>query len=185
MSRWTLSGEVKKALVFPLLVAVASLLAGLYGIVHDQLTYTIAPEYYTKFKFPMFHLADSPLPDRVRAMVVGFLATWWMGVLIGLTVGLAGFMQRDWRRMLVVTLQAYGVVVLVTAGVGLLGLGYGYYQTGTIDRGAYGYWFIPRDVVDLRSYLCVGYMHNASYLGGLIAILAGMAYQVVARVRSR
>jgi hypothetical protein len=117
--------------------------------------------------------------------MVGFLATWWMGILIGLTVGMAGFMQRDGRRMLVVTLQAYGVVVVVTAVVGLLGLAYGCHQTATIDRGTYLGWFVLPDVVDLRSYLCVGYMHNASYLGGVLAIVAGIVYQVAARVRDR
>lgn len=176
---------MKKALIFLLLVFIAIVLSGLYGIAHDQLTYTIAPEYYTKFKFLQFRLMDSPWPERVRAGMVGFLATWWMGILIGLTVGLAGFMQRDWRRMLLVTLQAYGVVVVVTAAVGLLGLAYGYYQTMAIDRGAYLGWVVPPDVVDLRSYLCVGYMHNASYLGGLIAIVAGIVYQVAALVRDR
>ncbi len=176
---------MRKTLAFLLLLLVAIVLSGLYGIVHDQLTYTIAPEYYTKFKFLQFRLVDSPWPERVRAGMVGFLATWWMGILIGLTVGLAGFMQRDWRRMLVVTLQAYGVVVVVTAAVGLLGLAYGYYQTAAIDRGAYLGWVVPPDIVDLRSYLCVGYMHNASYLGGVIAIVAGIIYQVAALVRDR
>lgn len=176
---------MKKALVFLMLVFAATLLSGVYGIAHDQLTYTIAPEYYTKFKFLQFRLLDSPLQERVRAGMVGFLATWWMGVLIGLTVGLAGFMQRDWRRMLWVTLQAYGLVVAVTVAAGLLGLAYGYHQTATIDRGAYLGWFVPTGVQDLRSYLCVGYMHNASYLGGLIAIVAGLAYQITQRMRWR
>lgn len=76
-----------------------------------------------------------------------------MGILIGLSVGLGGFLQRDWRRMLVSTWQAYGVVVVVTAAAGLLGLASGYHQTATIDRGAYLGWFVPPTVVDLRSYL--------------------------------
>lgn len=32
-------------------------------------------------------------------------------------------------------------------------------------------WFIPEDIVHLRQYLCVGYVHNASYLGGALAIV--------------
>lgn len=40
---------MKKFLMFLLTIALAPLIGGLYGILHDQLTYTISPEYYTKF----------------------------------------------------------------------------------------------------------------------------------------
>ena len=34
--------------------AVGSVLAGVYGIFHDQVTYAISPEYFTKLKFDQF-----------------------------------------------------------------------------------------------------------------------------------
>ena len=47
--------------------AAGSLLAGLYGIGHDQLTYSISPEYFTKMKFEQFHYADFGFGNRVFA----------------------------------------------------------------------------------------------------------------------
>ena len=52
-----------------------ALIAGAYGILHDQITYTISPEYFTKLKFEQFHYANFGLPRRVFVGEVGFLAT--------------------------------------------------------------------------------------------------------------
>jgi len=79
--------------------------------------------------------------------------------------------------------------LLVTVGFtllfGLCGLLYGYLQTEHIVVAEYRGWFIPKDVTNLRRFLCVGYMHNASYLGGVLAILVSWAFHVVVRVRAK
>src|SRR6202521_2478913 len=58
---------------------VGSLLSGLYGILHDQATYSISHEYFTRLKFLQFHYANIGLPPRVFVAEIGFLATWWVG----------------------------------------------------------------------------------------------------------
>jgi hypothetical protein len=67
---------------------------------------------------------------------------------------------------------------------GLGGLLCGYFQTNTINLANYQDWFIPNDVVDLRRFLCVGYMHNASYLGGALSIFVACIFQVVVRIKT-
>src|SRR5438105_3464978 len=59
--------------------ALGAVLAGFYGAIHDQLSYTISPEYFTKMKFIQFSYADFGWPQRVFASEVGFLASWWVG----------------------------------------------------------------------------------------------------------
>jgi hypothetical protein len=176
---------MKKLLVFVLLVFLAVALSGCYGILHNQVSYTVSPEYFTKFKFPQFALTGLPLSGRVGASIVGFLASWWMGIPIGLLVGAAGFLHRGYRRMLKVSLQSYGLVVVFTLAFGLGGLLYGFYATRTISLADYQYWFIPDDVTDLRRFLCAGYMHNSSYLGGTLAIIAAWIFHIIVGVRSR
>ncbi len=39
-------------------VFLGALIGGAYGAVHDQLTYSVSPEYFTAFKFHQFHFAD-------------------------------------------------------------------------------------------------------------------------------
>ena len=58
---------------------IGGLLAGMYGILHDQITYSISPEYFTHLKFDQFHYANFGLPQRVFVAEIGFLATWWVG----------------------------------------------------------------------------------------------------------
>ena len=175
---------MKKFLVFIFLILLAVMVSGLYGIVHDQISYTVSPEYYTKFKFQQFGIADMNLPDRARASIVGFLASWWMGIPIGLMVGGTGFIHPGHWRMLKITLLAFGLVMAITLLFGLCGLLYGCFQTNTINLADYHDWFIPKDVVDLRHFLCVGYMHNASYLGGTLSIFAACIFQVVVRIKT-
>ncbi|MFZ0826986.1 MAG: hypothetical protein WAO02_06155 [Verrucomicrobiia bacterium] len=175
---------MKKFLVFVFLILLAIMVSGFYGMVHDQISYTVSPEYFTKFKFQQFGIADLNLPDRTRAAIVGFLASWWMGIPIGLMVGGSGFIHSGHWRMLKITLLAFGLVMAITLLFGLGGLLYGYFQTRTINLTDYHDWFIPKDVVDLRHFLCVGYMHNASYLGGTLSIFAACFFQVIVGIKT-
>lgn len=176
---------LKKFAVYILFVVLAVFVAGLYGVAHNQISYTVAPEYFTKFKFQQFGFVDTPLPERVRASMVGFLASWWMGIPIGLLVGAAGFIHHGARRMLRVSLWSLLITVAFTLLFGLGGLLYGYIQTAHVDVAEYRGWFIPDDVTDLRRFLCAGYMQNSSYLGGVLAIFAAWAFHLVVRVRTK
>lgn len=174
---------MKKLLVF-FLVLLAVIVSGLYGILHDQVSYTVSPEYFTKFKFRQFGIADMNLPDRARASIVGFLATWWMGIPIGLLVGGTGFIHPGHWRMLGISLFAFGVIIVITLLFGLCGLLYGYFEMNTVNLANYQGWLIPNDVVDLRRFLCAGYMHNASYLGGTLSIFAACIFQIAVRIKT-
>jgi hypothetical protein len=177
---------MKKLQVYGLIVVLSVVIAGLYGMIHNQISYTISPEYFTKFKFWQFRqfgLNDSALPERVRASLVGFLASWWMGIPIGLLVGAAGFIHQDHRRMLRVTLWSMLVTVGFTLLFGLGGLLYGYHQTAHINVAEYGAWYIPENVTNLRRFLCAGYMHNSAYLGGMLAIFVAVAFHLLVRIR--
>lgn len=172
---------MKKLLVFFLLIFLAIILSGIYGVLHDQISYTVSPEYYTKFKFHQFGLA--PGPDRGRASIVGFLASWWMGIPIGLMVGATGFIHSGHQKMLKITLWSFAIVIAVTFLFGLGGLLYGWLATRTINLVDYQDWYIPSNVVDLRRFLCAGYMHNSSYIGGTLAIFVAVGFQIAVWIK--
>ena len=175
---------MKKLAVFFLIVVLAVAAAGAYGAAHNQISYTVSPEYFTKFKFQRFGLGGDERSERVRASIVGYHASMGMGMPIGVLVGAAGFIHRGYRRMLRVTLWSLAVAVVFTLLFGLCGLLYGYWQTRGIDLGEYRDWFVPNDVVNVRRFLCAGYMHNAAYLGGGLSILVAWVFHIVVRVRS-
>ncbi|MGH9947721.1 MAG: hypothetical protein ACRD6X_11010 [Pyrinomonadaceae bacterium] len=175
----------EKMVVLFLLVFFGLIVAGIYGAFHNQISYTVSPEYFTKFKFIQFALLDSPLPERVRASIVGFLASWWMGFPIGLLIGIVGFVQRGSRRMLKISLKAMLIAVGFTMVFGFCGLLYGFFQTTALQTVDYQNWYIPSNLNDTRRFICAGYMHNSAYLGGIISILVAWIYQITVRMRSR
>lgn len=170
---------MKKLLTLSLIIALAPLIGGIYGIIHDQITYSISPEYYTKFKFYQFGLMDLgneaifPNP-RIEVSAVGFMATWWMGLPIGLILGLVGLVHKDSKQMFHVTLKAIIVTVIVAFATGLIGLVYG--KLYLADTGVN--WWLPDNLIDTKNFIAVGSMHNFSYLGGLTGLIAGCIYSV-------
>jgi hypothetical protein len=180
-----LKRAVRKLLIYILLVIIAVGVAALYGVLHNQISYTVSPEYFTKFKFVQFGYTDSQMPERIRASLVGFYASWWMGIPLGLLIGVFGFIHRDYRRMFYISLRAVGLAVAFTLLFGLCGLLYGFYQTANLDLTIYENWFIPADVENPRRFLCAGYMHNSAYLGGVLSIFAAWIYHIFKRVKSK
>ena len=155
--------------------------AGVFGAVHDQISYSVSPEYYTRFKFLQFGLTDTAVPERLRAAVVGFLASWWMGIPLGLLTGVAGFMQHTPSLMQRALLRSLPLVMGVALVVALGGLVYGWAQTAHVDLSRYRGWYIPAGLENLRAFLCAGYMHNAAYMGGLLAVPAAWAFHWVVK----
>ena len=72
-----------------------------------------------------------------------------------------------------------------TLAFGLLGLLYGYIQTGYFSVADYKDWFIPANPHDPRRFLCAGRMQNSAYLGGVLSIPIAWAYQIYIRVKGR
>ena len=118
-----MSPFVAKLGAFATYLVVAVIVAGLFGALHDQISFSVSHEYFTKFKFVQFGWAGAELPDRVRVAQIGFLASWWMGIPLGLFTGLAGFIHRDagqMKRALWISLPVIVGCTLLCALGGLL-----------------------------------------------------------------
>ncbi|MGP0148236.1 hypothetical protein [Pseudomonas oryzihabitans] len=144
-----------------LLVLIA--LAAGYGALHDQLSYSLGPDYFHCLKFPRFGLLDPDLAPRWRAARVGLQA----GAVAGLPLGLAllwlarGRAVADrylWRGAAAVWLGALGCALL-GVGLGWLAL-----ELGSVQR-------VPACVQDRQGFLLAAWMHDGSYLGALLGLL--------------
>jgi len=174
---------MKRILIYLLLVMSALPIAGLFGAIHDQVSFTVSPEYFTKFKFIQFGMTHSEIPARLRASEIGFLASWWMGLPIGVLGSGLAFLHRAPKRMLRFGLWSYLVLMGFAGAVALIGLAYGFYATQHIDLREYHGWYIPSDVMNLRAFLCAGYMHNAAYIGGALGIVTAWVFHIITKVR--
>ncbi|WP_291725905.1 hypothetical protein [Bernardetia sp.] len=173
---------MKKILFFLLIVILSPLIAGAYGILHDQITYSISLEYYTKFKFIQFGIEEY-FWDRLGASIVGFMSTWWFGLILGIVIGAVGFIQKNAKQMFKVSLQAIFINIVVALFVGLMGLIYGYSRWGNVSREHLPNWNIPDSVIDFNSFVMVGSMHNFSYIGGILGLVLAIIWQVRSKKR--
>jgi hypothetical protein len=168
-----------KVALFPVLLFAACLTAGLYGALHNQISYTVSPDYFHAFKFHQFGIPEA-LRGRVGASIVGWHASWWMGLLIGVPVLLVGLILPGWEVYLRRCLIAFAVVAVTALVVGLGAL---VYACVTFSEAAEpGDWF-PAGVADRVAFARAGTMHNFSYLGGFLGIVTGSVYLIVRRVR--
>jgi MFS family permease len=149
---------------------IACLVAGVFGAIHNQVSYTVSPDYFHAFKFIQFQIAPS-LHNRVGAALVGFLAAWWTGIVIGpiLTIVCGRVCDHHWPRA--VMGPSIVVTVLVTAVVGLVSLSAAYLLvTPSTDLSQL---WIPRECRDPVAFTRAGIMHDGSYLGGAIGTICG------------
>lgn len=178
---------MKKLTAFILILIIGSVLGALYGIMHDELTYTISEEYYTKFKFVQFRVKNV-LPGknvgwgktseiilenpRLGVAFVGIMATWWVGLIIGLVLGLVGLIHKTGRQMFRSVLKAFLLTLTVAFIFGLVGLVYQYFI------GPARNWCWPDNLINCPSFSLVGSIHNFGYLGGFVGLIVGMVFTI-------
>jgi hypothetical protein len=150
-----------------------------YGALHNQVSYTVSPDYFFAFKFDQFGIPDD-LRGRIGASIVGWYASWWMGLVIGVPILLVALILPGPRTYVSGCLVAFAVVAGTALVVGLAALVYASFTITEASLPDYSY---PRAVKNRVAFARAGTMHNFSYLGGGIGIITGSLYLVVERVR--
>src|SRR6516162_3933246 len=117
---------MRRIVIFLVFLPAAMLVAGLFGAFHDQISYSVSSEYFTRFKFIQFRLLDTDLPERIRVAEVGFRASWWMGIPLGIFCGSAGFLQRSPAQMIRALAWSLPASAIFTLTIALAGLAYGW-----------------------------------------------------------
>lgn len=150
------------------------LLAGVYGMVHDQITYSISHDYFTQFKFAQFHYADFGWPPRVFVAEIGFLATWWVGFIGAWFIARLTVPSFPPALAFRCTLRGFAVIFAVALTAFVVA-----YILGMRHGPDYSAWqpLAPRlSNSEMRGFVQVAYIHNAGYLGGLIGLVAAIVY---------
>lgn len=165
--------------VFFLLVALAALAAAVFGALHNQLSYSVGPDYFLSLKFPQFGIPGD-MPPRLGAALVGVQAGWWVGAAVALPAFLYGlFAVPQAQSFLAAGIGAIGLVLVLATFAALAGLvgGIAVETTGLLDA----YLPVP-DGVDRRDFLRAGFMHDAGYVGAALGAL--IAFWPMRRARA-
>lgn len=171
-----------KTILIPVCILIACLLAGLFGTIHNQVSYTISPDYFHGFKFHQFRIPPT-YQNRIGAAIVGWLASWWMGIPLGLILSLVGLCHERWQRSVQHFFHSTEVMFAVTAAFSLLGIVVGLVIAAATPIQELVFAVLPDDIntwqIHSPYWFCVaGTMHDFSYLGGVIALFVGIYWQI-------
>ncbi|NNE93380.1 MAG: hypothetical protein HKN23_17180 [Verrucomicrobiales bacterium] len=157
--------------------ALGSLIAGAYGVLHDQVTFTISPEYFTKFKFDQFAWAGSENePARWFVAKIGFLATWWVGGIAGWALGRVAVSCGRKRPgngpvLTKTVIWRFWIILAVAAVSGVVG----FVGSKLSPPHAWRGWILDLGVSDVEAFGTVGQIHNFGYFGAVAGlIVAGL-----------
>ncbi|MCC7409976.1 MAG: hypothetical protein IT442_18060 [Phycisphaeraceae bacterium] len=154
--------------------------ACLYGIVHDQVTARVCVEYFTMGHRPIFGGTQDP---TLLGLAWGIIATWWVGLPLGLLLALACRIGR-WPCLTARQTMVPIAVLLAFMGVVALSMGLVGYQlaeSGEIELLGR----LAREVpVDRHArFIADAFAHDGSYGSGIVGGLVLSAVMVVRRWR--
>jgi len=129
-----------------------------YGIVHDQLTVRICVEYFAVFHPPILNGTRSP---TLLAFGWGVIATWWVGVLLGVPLALVA-RAGSWPRLTAYDLVPMIRTLLIVMAVCALVAGVAGYFRGIMPNSMTT--VLRPDLY--RRFLADWWAHNASYGSG-------------------
>ncbi len=157
------------------------LVAGIYGALHDQISYSISPEYFKKMKFQQFAHANFGWPPRVFAAEVGFLASWWVGMIAGWIIGRIGYGFLPIERATKRVLNAFAILIGTAIICGIIGVLLGYFQTQGSGIDDWQDWREELKLEHTREFAIVAYLHGWSYLGAIFGLIAAIVYLILNR----
>ena len=162
---------------FLAIVALSVGAAVFYGVIHDQITARLCLEYFT-IAHPPIVASNSP---TVQGLVWGVIATWWVGLLLGVPLAIVARTGEStpWDvkpilRPLAFLLCAMALCALVAGAIGFTLATRGVVSIGTawVDE------IPPHQQV---RFIAVAWAHNASYLSGFVGGIILITYVYFAR----
>lgn len=164
-----ISFEEIKRLIKPCLIGAVA--ASLFGILHDQVTYTVSPEYFTEFKYHQFSYLPFTQNHVLNITLIGIMGTWWVGLFSGWFLGrwhlMSGLNDKLHKKIYLSYVIIFSMTLLFTIAC--------YFTYGGSDSESS---FITiahsHGVTDIGGFVTVGYIHNASYLGVLAGVLVSL-----------
>jgi hypothetical protein len=156
-----------------IVVLLAIVVCAAFGALHNQVSYTVSPDYFHAFKFYQFEIAE-PLRNRWGASLVGIGASWWMGVPLGLILGIPTLLQPTRRGFVLATALSIVTMLVVTVATGALGFAL---ADSAVEPPARFEIYEGVPVQDPAAFWRAGSMHNFSYLGAALGLVPALCVQ--------
>ncbi|HEY1195582.1 hypothetical protein [Flavobacterium sp.] len=166
---------MKKAVVFVCTIFLSIVIALLFGILHNQFTYTISDELFKEVFFERFGFIEyGRETPRLTASIIGAWAVWWIGLYAGLLFAFIGLFFPGAKMMIKSISRAILIMLAVTTFTGLLGLCYGFFGFSNLEE----HCCFPLKINNIKNLIAASEMHRFSYVGGAIGVVLGTSRQI-------
>jgi hypothetical protein len=153
----------------------------LYGLIHDQVTAHLCVEYFSVAHPPVFP-TESPF---LLAIGWGIIATWWVGLSLGLALAAAALIGpaprlglADLRKPIILLMAVSGVAAILSGALGALLVASGFVPV----PGGWGDILPPAKHI---AFTADAWAHLASYGVGFLGGVFLIARSIWLRVRAR
>lgn len=158
--------------IFIILLIMAPAIAGIYGFIHDQITFSISEEFFTKVRFNEFDLPKNWSP-AIKAGIIGIFTAAKAGIPLGIVLTAVGKIHRKDSDLLSYTVYAYMITMFTAFACTLIAI----YLPQTPERLMEAV-TLPMNINDPISFQRVVTINNFGYAGGVIGMLMGISLQI-------
>lgn len=141
------------------------IIAGIYGMLHDQITFTISAEYFLYFKA----LRKTTLPHRLAASIIGWNGTWWLGLFAAIILVLLYLIKRNTDHLIKNVVSNALWIICISAAAGIVGGVVGFiFPT---QSGEFFDFAMRHNVEYYTAYFSVWMIHWGGYIGSVVGIV--------------
>jgi len=155
------------------LLILAPMMASLYGFIHDQITFSISEEFFTKFRFNDYDMPHSWHP-RAKAGMIGILNAWKTGIPFGIILTAIGRIHKTNNKLLFYTFYTYLLTFFFSFAFSLIAV----YMPLASEMTAIQK-NLPANILDPIAFQRVESINNFGYIGGIIGMFMGIGLHIL------
>ena len=158
-----------------LIVIISIIFASIFGVIHNQISYSISPEFFQNFLFGNFGTNEWNINNyRIEASIVGILGSYWVGFILGI-IYLIIFLFINTQNNFKYIFKALIINLLFSLIGSVLGYLIAYFFVSIENSGVW----MDFGTNNPKNYIEAVYMHEGSYYGGIVGLLFGIIYLVL------
>ncbi|WP_131725336.1 hypothetical protein [Chryseobacterium sp. Leaf180] len=163
---------IRTFFTFILIIFSSTIIASIFGIINNQISYTISNEFFEYYLFGNFGTNNLNISNkRIEASIVGIIGTYWVGLIIGFIYAIIFLFLKHSKK-----LENIYLTILINIAFAILGSLIGFlianFLIGWENSGV----FIDFGIQHPQNYVNAAYMNSGSYYGGFIGLIFGIIY---------
>jgi hypothetical protein len=151
-------------------IVIAPVISGCFGAIYDMIVFTLAPEFFTEYRFPQFDISHKMRPV-VGAAIIGFANSWAIGIPIGIILSSMSYLHKSIHKTFNYMIISYGIAIATAIIFTTIGL---VLMQNQLSQNIY----LGTDKALQRTVEIIVNMNNFTQAGALIGTALACAWQL-------